>query len=154
GSGSPRRLEILTGLGIPLRVVVGSIDETARSGESTETYLARIVADKLHAALAKLERPLRAPAVLVADTIVVVDGEILGKPKDEADAVALLSRIVGRSHVVHTRYALFANGAPGAPCIERTVDSIVTMRPASQQEVLRYAATGEGLDKAGAYAAQ
>jgi septum formation protein len=154
GSGSPRRREILAGLGVPLRVVIGSVDEAARTGESATAYIARVVRDKLQAALARLDDAANVPAVLVADTIVVVDGDILGKPRDEADAVALLSRIVGRSHVVQTRYALLSGGAPGGPSVERTVDSIVTMRAADRDTVARYAATGEGLDKAGAYAAQ
>jgi septum formation protein len=154
GSGSPRRREILSSLGIPIAVVVGAIDETVRASEDTASYLTRIVADKLGAAVAKLTGPADVPAVLVADTIVVVDGEILGKPRDEADAVALLTRIVGRSHRVQTRYALLVGGAIDGRRVERTVESIVTMRAARKDVVARYAATGEGLDKAGAYAAQ
>lgn len=154
GSGSPRRREILTSLGIPITVVVGSVDETVRASEDVVTYLSRVVADKLAAAVAKLPRPAAVPAVLVADTIVVVDGDILGKPRDEQDAVALLTRIVGRSHRVLTRYALLVGGSLDGPRVERTVESSVTMRAATSDLVARYAATGEGLDKAGAYAAQ
>jgi len=154
GSGSPRRREILSGLGIPLCVVVGSVDETPREGEPPPAYLDRIVREKLHAALGKVDEPSVVPAVLVADTIVVVDGDILGKPRDVAEAVTLLGRIVGRSHVVQTRYAILEGGMPGGRCVERTVDSVVTMRSAGSEAVARYAATGEGLDKAGGYAAQ
>jgi len=154
GSGSPRRREILTSLGVPIAIVVGSVDETPRGSEDAATYLSRVVADKLGAAVAKLAQPENVPAVLVADTIVVVDGEILGKPRDERDAVTLLGRIVGRSHRVQTRYALLVGGALDGRRIERTVESCVTMRSASPEVVARYAATGEGLDKAGAYAAQ
>jgi septum formation protein len=154
GSGSPRRREILSSLGIPIAVVVGAIDETVRASEDTASYLARIVADKLGAAVAKLTAPRDVPAVLVADTIVVVDGEILGKPRDEADAVTLLMRIVGRSHRVQTRYGLLVGASIDGRRVERTVESTVTMRAASKDVVARYAATGEGLDKAGAYAAQ
>src|SRR5690349_21456120 len=93
GSGSPRRREILSGLGIPLRVVVGSVDETPRAGEPPPAYLDRIVRGKLAGALDKIDEPSAVPAVLVADTIVIVDGDILGKPRDEAEAVTLLGRI-------------------------------------------------------------
>jgi septum formation protein len=154
GSGSPRRREILSGLGIPLRIVVGSVDETPRPAEAVHEYLSRVVADKLDAALGKLPRGDAVPAVLVADTIVVVDGEILGKPRDVGEAAQLVSRLVGRSHVVRTRYAIQEGRAPGGPRVERTVESLVTMRAAGSDVVARYAATGEGLDKAGAYAAQ
>jgi septum formation protein len=154
GSGSPRRREILSALGIPLEVVVGSVDETPRASEAIDVYLARVVSDKLAAALARLPRRDEVPAVLVADTIVVLDGEILGKPRDELDAVALVSRLVGRTHVVHTRYAILGGDVLGGPLVERTVASLVTMRAAGPEVVARYAATGEGLDKAGAYAAQ
>jgi septum formation protein len=144
GSGSPRRREILSGLGIPLQIVVGSVDESPRPAEVVHDYLSRVVADKLAAALGKIPRADEVPAVLVADTIVVVDGEILGKPRDEDDAAAL----------VRTRYAIQGGRAPGGPLVERTVESLVTMRDAGPDVVARYAATGEGLDKAGAYAAQ
>ena len=154
GSGSPRRREILSALGIPLEVVVGSVDETPRASEAIDEYLARVVRDKLAAALAKLPRRNEVPAVLVADTIVVLGSEILGKPQDELDAVALVTRLVGRTPVVHTRYAILGGGVLGAPLVERTVESLVTMRAAGPDVVARYAATGEGLDKAGAYAAQ
>ncbi|HEX4336752.1 MAG TPA: Maf family nucleotide pyrophosphatase [Polyangiaceae bacterium] len=154
GSGSPRRREILTGLGVPIVVVVGSVDETPHGAEDTDAYLLRVVRDKLAAAAAKLATPGDAPAIVVADTIVVVDGDILGKPRDEADAVVLLSRIVGRAHVVRTRYAIQVGGIAGGRLIERTVDTRVTMRAARPELVARYAATHEGLDKAGAYAAQ
>lgn len=154
GSGSPRRREILTSLGVPIVVVVGSVDETVRANEDPEAYLRRVVADKLLAAVAKLARAEDAPAVLVADTIVVVDGEILGKPRDERDAAVLLTRIVGRTHRVQTRYALLVGGGLEGQRVERTVESLVTMRAANADIVARYAATGEGLDKAGAYAAQ
>lgn len=154
GSGSPRRREILTSLGVPISIVVGSVDETPRDGEDTRAYLSRVVLDKLGAAVEKLLEPSRVPSVIVADTIVVVDGEILGKPRDVQDAIALLGRIVGRTHVVQTRYAILRGGALDGERVERTMESRVTMRAASRDVVERYAATGEGLDKAGAYAAQ
>jgi septum formation protein len=96
----------------------------------------------------------RFAAALVADTIVVVDGEILGKPLDVADAERLLHRLVGRAHVVYTRFAVGQIQADAANVCSRTVETRVFLRSATHEEVRRYAATGEGLDKAGAYAAQ
>jgi septum formation protein len=84
----------------------------------------------------------------------VLDEDILGKPRDREEAAELVSRLAGRSHVVRTRYALSVAPELSRPWVERTVESIVTMRSASRDEVRRYAETGEGLDKAGAYAAQ
>jgi septum formation protein len=92
--------------------------------------------------------------VLVADTIVVLAGAILGKPVDVADARRLLERLAGRTHVVYTRYAIARADAPLVPVAARTVQSSVTLRAASGAELEAYARTGEGLDKAGAYAIQ
>jgi len=152
GSASPRRREILSSLGLAYRVVPGDVDESRQTGESADQYLERVVRAKLSSVAGRLEGEAR--AVLVADTIVVVDGDILGKPEDAADAGRLLRRIVGRSHVVYTRYALSVAPELGTARVERTVSSVVTMRKATDAEVDRYVATGEGDDKAGAYAAQ
>lgn len=153
GSASPRRREILSGLGIPLRLLPAHLDEELAPGESPLGYIERIVSDKL-AAVARLAASSACAGALVADTIVVVDGEVLGKPADVADAQRLLGRLVGRSHTVYTRYALARQPALADVAVARTVESKVTMRAASADEVARYAATGEGLDKAGAYAVQ
>jgi septum formation protein len=151
GSASPRRREILTNLRIPLRVLPADVAEEVRAGESALSYIERIVLDKLAATVQRTQREAAA-ALLVADTIVVVDGDILGKPSDHDDAERLLARIVGRSHTVFTRYAL---GAPdGAVHAARTVESEVWLRAANAAEIRAYARTGEGLDKAGAYAIQ
>jgi septum formation protein len=165
GSASPRRRDILQSLGIPLLVEPADVSETPLANEQPDEYLVRIVRDKLSAVGARLgaaegasarSAPARArfSAVLVADTIVVIDGDILGKPTDTADAEALLLRIVGRTHVVKTRYAIASAENPGSPSVERTIETQVTLRKASPDEIRRYAATGEGQDKAGAYAAQ
>ena len=95
-----------------------------------------------------------AAALLVADTIVVLEQDILGKPTDVADAVQLLKRLTGHEHVVYTRYAISRGPEFFKAICQRTVLSRVTLRVASESEIERYAATGEGLDKAGAYAAQ
>lgn len=156
GSASPRRREILTYLGVPIRVLPADVPEDVRSGESPAAYLDRIVRDKLRAVLARLrdEAAGDVPGVLVADTIVLLGDRILGKPRDVAEAVELLTALCGREHRVYTRYALGRASESGAPLVERSVESRVWLREAGSDEIQRYAATGEGLDKAGAYAVQ
>jgi septum formation protein len=153
GSASPRRREILAGLGLPLRVLPGEVDEGIRNGERPKQYLERIVAQKL-ATVAARAKTERYAALLVADTIVVVDDEVLNKPVDLRDAERLVARLVGRTHTVFTRYAIGRASEPTLAIAERSVESRVSMRPASAAEIARYARTGEGSDKAGAYAAQ
>jgi septum formation protein len=152
GSGSPRRREIISALGLPFEVRAADIDESRRAGEPPLDYLARIAEEKLAAVRARVGAAPHA-AILVADTSVVVDGDVLGKPVDVADAARLFGRIAGRVHSVFTRYAIGLPGDQG-PQIARTVETLVHMRAADAAEVRAYAATGEGLDKAGAYAAQ
>lgn len=152
GSSSPRRRELISALGLPFRVLPADIDEALRPSEPPLEYLTRIAAEKLSAVRARLADAPHA-AVLVADTSVVIDGDVLGKPADEEDAARLFSRIAGRVHTVYTRYAIGLAGGTEA-AVARTVATNVFIRAASADEVRAYAATGEGLDKAGAYAAQ
>jgi septum formation protein len=154
GSASPRRRELLSGLGLPIRVDPADVEEEPLEGERPLDYLQRVVDDKLAAVRSVLGALDDAAAILVADTIVVVDDDILGKPVDLEDAVRLLRRISGREHIVYTRYAILALPDAGTGLRKRTVASKVTIRQADDAEIRRYAATGEGLDKAGAYAAQ
>ena len=158
GSGSPRRLEILAALGIPVRVAKAEVDESVRAGEGAEPYLVRVVADKL-AAVGRLPEVRGAGAVLVADTSVIVDGVPVGKPADEADARAMLRRLSGRSHEVWTRFAiggsqLLDGAGEGGAVVAETVRTRVWFRELDEDEIAGYASTGEGLDKAGAYAIQ
>jgi septum formation protein len=152
GSGSPRRREMLSALRLPFQVLPADIDEDRLPGEAPLAYLERIAASKLEGVRARLGQAPHA-AILVADTTVVIDGDVLGKPVDEADAVHLFSRIAGRMHHVYTRYAVGLPGEAGARAA-RTVETRVHVRAADADEIRAYAATGEGLDKAGAYAAQ
>jgi septum formation protein len=152
GSASPRRRDILSGLGIPIRVAAPNVPETELPDEAPLAYLERVVLEKLGGSAAALEGA--GSAVLVADTIVVLGGAVLGKPVDVADARSLLERLAGRTHVVYTRYAIARADAPLVPVVARTVQSSVTLRAASTAELEAYARTGEGLDKAGAYAIQ
>jgi septum formation protein len=153
GSASPRRRDILGGLGIPLRVAPANVPEVERPNEAPLAYLERVVLEKLGGAGKAFETG-PGSALLVADTIVVIDGDVLGKPNDAEDAARLLARLAGRTHSVYTRYAVAPARTPLEPVIVRTVESSVTLRRASSAELEGYARTGEGLDKAGAYAIQ
>jgi len=151
GSASPRRREIVGSLGIPCVVFPASVDESTAAGEKPRDYLERVVRLKREAVLERLgERP--AGAVLVADTSVTLGDEIFGKPAGVEEAEQMLARLSGREHVVFTRYALAA--PDGSALCERTVASRVWLRSATRDELRGYARSGEGLDKAGAYAVQ
>jgi septum formation protein len=154
GSQSPRRKDILESLRIPFSVLPADVPEHVESGEAPEAYVERIVDAKLAGVARRLSaapRPLS--AILVADTIVVLGASILGKPRDIEDAVLLLSNLCGRTHRVITRYAI-ARAPFDRATLARSVRTEVSLRAASREQIRRYAASGEGLDKAGAYAAQ
>ncbi|WP_437729550.1 Maf family protein [Sorangium sp. So ce861] len=162
GSGSPRRREILTTLGLPLRVAAAEVDEAGRPGEGAAAYLERVTLAKL-AAARRLQQAVGAGAILVADTSVILGDSILGKPRDEGDARAMLRALSGREHQVWTRFAIAGAEADLAPAATvgrgealhaETVVTRVRFRELDEDEVASYAATGEGLDKAGAYAIQ
>jgi septum formation protein len=153
GSSSPRRREILEALGVPILVDYAAVNESRRAGEPVQAFIERVVLDKLGAVAPRAaERPVCGS--LVADTIVVLDGDVLGKPESREHARELLGRLAGRTHTVFTRYAVATASEPARPARARTVSTRVTLRAASDHELDRYAATGEGADKAGAYAAQ
>ena len=154
GSGSPRRREILTSLGIPIRVATAQVDESVAPSEGAGAYLTRVVNEKL-AAVSALPDVRGAAGVLVADTSVIVDGEVIGKPAGLASAVSMLRALSGRSHEVWTRFAVAAaGGASLDEPLAQTVRTRVWFRRLDEDEIVAYAATGEGLDKAGAYAIQ
>ncbi|MEA2661714.1 MAG: nucleoside triphosphate pyrophosphatase [Chloroflexota bacterium] len=135
-SGSPRRRRLLALLGAPFEVVPADVDERAAA----------------RPALAKAGAVARPGTVtLAADTMIELDGERIGKPADAEDAVAMLHRLAGRAHVVRTEVALI--GAAGRR-LTFGVRSAVAMRPADDAGIRAYVATGEPLDKAGAYALQ
>jgi len=154
GSLSPRRREILETLRLPFVVVSAQVDEEVRPDETPDAYLSRVVRDKL-AAVARIA-PSHGRALLVADTVVIADGVILGKPRDPADAERMIARLSGREHEVATRFAIadLRGADPSAPVHEETVRTRVFFRELSDDEIRRYVATGEGTDKAGAYAIQ
>ena len=146
-SASPRRAELLRAAGIRFEVVTADVDERQHSGEDAETYVRRLATAK--ATRVATAQPGR--AVLGADTTVVVDGAVLGKPGDAAEAVTMLARLSGRSHLVLTGVCLIdPTGRADAAVASTTVE----FRPLTAEEIGRYVATGEPMDKAGAYAIQ
>jgi septum formation protein len=150
-SSSPRRRTLLAEAGVRFELAAVEVDESARPGESPEALTRRLAAAKARAAASALGA-LPARVVLGADTLVVLDEAVLGKPRDAAEAVSHLSRLLGRTHRVLTAVALVRTDAP--IFCERLVESRVTLRGASEQEIRDYVASGEPLDKAGAYALQ
>jgi septum formation protein len=147
-SASPRRRELLQGVGLVLAVEPVDLDEVVRDGEAPRAYAARVAAEKCDAAVARLGAP--ALAVLAADTVVTLAGEILGKPESEAQAAAMLHRLAGRRHEVLTAYRI----RHGERTLERVVGTFVTFRSLDPKEVEAYLACGEWRGKAGAYAIQ
>lgn len=148
-SGSPRRRELLSQIGIRHRVQPADIDETVLPGETPEGHVERLALAKADA-VAALENTPADAIVLAADTIVVVDDDILGKPDDADQARAMLRRLAGRTHTVHTAVAMVRGSRKAS-----RVDSVsVTFRELTDREIADYVSTGEPLDKAGAYGIQ
>lgn len=152
GSGSPRRRELLSGVGIPLELRVASVDESVAGREAPASYLRRVVGQKLSAVAAGGVGA--AACVLVADTIVVVDDVILGKPSGDDEALQMLQMLAGRWHSVLTAFAIATNAAPREAVSMVTVSTRVFVREVARGELERYVASREGKDKAGAYAIQ
>jgi nucleoside triphosphate pyrophosphatase len=147
-SSSPRRRELLAMLGLEFVVRAADVDESPRPAESPEAYVARLAEEKARAAGGAGE------LVLAADTIVVLDGALLGKPADAAEARAMLRRLSGRDHEVFTGVGLW-QAVPGEGRWAGTVvRSTVRMAALTDKQIAWYVETGEPLDKAGAYAAQ
>jgi septum formation protein len=147
-SRSPRRIELLRAAGQRFDVEPSESDESRHEDESALRFVSRVAREKALAVAAR--HPGR--AVLAADTVVIVDGDPFGKPSGGADAVAMLARLSGRAHEVATAFVLL--DARGAVAEERIVCSEVTFRRMEPREIEAYVATGEPLDKAGAYAIQ
>ena len=144
-SQSPRRSEILRQAGIPFTVRVAAVDETPLQGEKPEDYVVRLAERKALAVPAGADE-----TVLGADTTVVVDGEMLGKPADAADARRMLARLSGRQHQVITGICL----KRGREVVRDCAATKVWFVPMSAREIEEYVSSGEPMDKAGAYAIQ
>jgi septum formation protein len=148
-SGSPRRRELLQQIGVSFRVIGADLDETALRGESPLAYVSRLAQAKATVRWERSGDSGGAP-VLAADTAVVLDGSILGKPAGLNDAMAMLLKLSGRTHEVLTAVALFT----AAGMEVKVSRSAVTFRSIDPGEARAYWETGEPFDKAGAYAIQ
>lgn len=147
-SQSPRRAELLTQMGLPFDVLVTDLDERRKPGERPERYVDRLARGKCEAGVAmSVDAPL---AVIGADTIVVLDNEILGKPRSLSDSKTMLSKLSGRTHQVLTGVAV----SDGSHLESVVVSSSVTFKDLTDRELAAYLATGEGRDKAGSYGIQ
>ena len=149
-SASPRRAELLTAAGIAFEVRPADLDERVQPGEDARTYACRVATEKARVVHATADgRP-----VLAADTVVVVDGRILGKPADDGDAKRMLRLLSGRAHEVVTAVTLI-NEPEGAFLVDTQVEvTTVEFSTLENAEIDWYVASGEPADKAGAYAIQ
>jgi septum formation protein len=145
-SGSPRRRDLLSLIGLSHEVRPADVDESAYDAESPSAHAERLALAKAEAIAAQHPGAL----VLAADTIVVVEGDILGKPRDEDHAREMLARLSGRSHTVITAVAAARDGVAHSD-LEQVA---VTFRPLTAAEIADYVRTGEPMDKAGAYGIQ
>ena len=148
-SASPRRRELLEQIGVSYRLLEVAVDEDHHPGDQPEMYVLRLALSKARAGHAMLSAG-NSSAVLGADTSVVSDGEILGKPRDRADGIAMLHRLSGATHHVYTGVALVDDAREAT----RLSVSAVSFRPLSGEECERYWLSGEPMDKAGGYAIQ
>jgi septum formation protein len=150
-SRSPRRRELLSRLGIAFSVQPGEVDESGVTGADPAELVERLALTKALDVARSRERAL----VIGADTIVVLDREVLGKPADPEEAIAMLERLQGRTHQVYSGLAVVE--VEGSSPVRQVVGhrvTAVTMRPISREEIDWYVGTGEPLDKAGAYGIQ
>ena len=146
-SASPRRRELLEQLGLILDLSPANVDETPLPGERPADYVKRVAAAKCDAVAQARTTDL---PIVAADTIVIVDDQILGQPADEADARRMLLALAGRRHEVTTAYRIMFRGRT----LERSVTTTVSFRSLRQVEVDAYLASGEWRGKAGGYAVQ
>jgi MAF protein len=147
-SGSPRRRQLLSLVGIPFIIKAVAVDESALAGEAPTELVLRVSQGKALAANGVRSDEL----VVAADTIVVLDGEILGKPGGAEEAVQMLRRLRGRSHLVYTGIAVWHPQSRRMVC--ELAETVVWMRDYDDEEIVAYVDSGDPLDKAGAYAIQ
>ena len=147
-SASPRRRELLRQVGVSFEVIVAEVDESVLPGEEPSAYVLRVARDK---ALTVQAREATALPVLGADTAVVLDQEILGKPADRAGAISMLRSLSGRTHEVYSAAILVQSGRPTRECLNI---SRVTFAELDLDWIEAYCDTGDPMDKAGAYGVQ
>ncbi|MFC0228124.1 Maf family protein [Serratia aquatilis] len=146
-SGSPRRRELLTLLGLPFEIILTHTEEQRKQGETAEEYVCRLAQDKASAGVAMAQQDW---PVLGADTIVVLNGQVLEKPQNEEHAAQMLAALSGKQHQVMTAVAI----ADRSDMLCQLVVTDVTFRNLTPQDIHEYIATGEPMDKAGAYGIQ
>lgn len=146
-SRSPRRAQLLHMLGLRFDVLAAAIDERPVAGEPPAIFAERLAREKARAVAARRPDGL----VVAGDTLVVVDGDVLGKPRDDAEAVSMLVRLQGRQHRVETGVAV---AAPDGRLVSSVEGVHVRFRPFERAAAAEYVATGEPMDKAGAYGIQ
>ncbi len=147
-SSSPRRRDFVQLLRIPFQIHIADIDETRRNGESPTDLVARLSCEKARAVTQRFPGTI----VIGADTIVVLEGDVLGKPVDAADAADMLRRL--RDCVHHVYSSITVVDGDGPAHLTAVSDSLVWMRPYTDAEIAAYVASGDPLDKAGAYGIQ
>lgn len=151
-SGSPRRQQFLRELGLPFVVQVANIDEAPQPAEAPIALALRLATTKAKAVAARLDTAEQDYVIIAADTVVALGQELLGKPVDDADATTMLTALRDRPHEVHTGVSVLRwPGGEQQSCVNTTQ---VQMRDYSDAEIAAYVATGDPLDKAGAYAIQ
>jgi septum formation protein len=147
-SQSPRRKELLEILGIPFSIVTPQTDETPQRGETPDRYVVRVAKDKAKEVASRLQNSI----ILSADTVVTIDGEILGKPVDRDDAIRMLTRLAGREHRVFT--AVCVVDQPRGRTREGLEETTVWFKSLTQADIAMYVDRENVMDKAGAYAIQ
>ncbi len=148
-SASPRRRELLEQIGITVIVQAVDIDESRKQGETVKEYVQRLAMEKAECGFATIKNIQKLP-VLGADTIVEIDGIVLGKPESRQQAKEMLQQLSGQKHAVHTSVAIVTEDKK----IIDTSSSLVVFNKLDEQEIEYYVATGEADDKAGSYAIQ
>ena len=149
-SKSPRRKEILSNVGLDFEIVVSDTDESVPNGTLPFDAVKEISSRKAIAVKNTLGEKAKGKIILSADTVVVLDGKIIGKPKDEKDAVAILTSLSGRNHMVYTGFTIIKDDFIFS--VYESTD--VYFRPLSEKEIKIYVASVEPMDKAGAYGIQ
>jgi septum formation protein len=151
-SASPRRRDILSQLGVRFVVQPSDIDERQLPGEKAEAHVLRLAHEKARKVVSARSSDPECPWVLAADTVVVIDGEVFGKPEDDAHAVRMLAHLAGRRHRVLTALALHEVGS--APTDSQLFTTEVSFAAFDEAVARAYVASGEARDKAGSYAIQ
>lgn len=155
-SQSPRRKALLAQLGYEFSTQAADIDESVNLQESAQDYVVRLAKEKAHAIYAKLSPLAQSQSVVLgSDTSVVIDGDVLGKPTDEADCIAMLMRLENKTHQVLTAIAAISQDSQNKhSSVSQLVETQVQFKPLTVAQIKRYWQTKEPCDKAGSYAIQ